>query len=132
MSALPGGKVFARQQVVGVLRRLGRDVDDYKRHHQRLGIDLVRAGARLGEMDRGIEVRARMFDDAPPIEVEAIFLEVELFLKLDARHAEEGRKIGRHRVGKVDRRPKPSQRRGGNIGWRGGGRDQARGRCTHP
>ena len=54
-------------------------------------------------MDRRVEVGAGMLDDPPPIEIEAVLLEVELLLHLD-RHAEKGREFGRHGVGEIDDR----------------------------
>src|SRR5262245_32721803 len=55
-------------------------------------------------MDRRIEMRAGVLDDPPPIEIEAVLAEIELLLQLDARHAEEGRKLRRHGVSEIDHR----------------------------
>ena len=70
-------------------------------------------------MNRCVDVRAGVLDDPPPVEVEAVFLEVELLLQLDPRHAEEGRKVRRHGVGQIDRcleAPGRRRRLGGCLG----------------
>jgi hypothetical protein len=63
---------------------------------------LLDGGAVLGKMDRRIEMRSCMFNDAPPKQVETIFLEIVLTLHFDARLARKGWKLGRHRVGEID------------------------------
>ena len=55
---------------------------------------------------------AGMLDDSPPIEKEAILLEIELFLHLDPRHAEERGEVGGHRVGQVERGGELARRSG--------------------
>jgi len=47
-------------------------------------------------------MRAGVLDDPPPVQVEAILLEVELLLQFDAGYAEERGKFRRHRVGQID------------------------------
>src|SRR5262249_60623916 len=42
---------------------------------------------------------------------EPVFLEVEFLVHLDSRHAEEGREVGRHRVGQIDHRGKAARGR---------------------
>src|SRR5262249_38811445 len=58
------------------------------------------------EMDWRVEMRAGMLDDAPPVEIETILLDVELLLELNPRHTEEGREVGRHGVSEIDRAAK--------------------------
>ena len=36
MTPLPDDEIVARDEIIGVIRCLGRDVDDRERHHQRL------------------------------------------------------------------------------------------------
>src|SRR5262245_22966467 len=62
---------------------------------------------------------AGMLDDSPPVEIEAVLAYVELLLHLDPGDAEEGREVGRHRVGQVHHAGEAARRLG-----RGG-----RGRC---
>jgi hypothetical protein len=127
-------QIGARHLVVGILRGLRGDVDHGERHDESLRRDQVRGDPPLGKMDRCVEMRAGMFDDAPPVQVEAVLLEGELRLQLDARHAEEGREVGRHRMREIDHRPEAARcgrlccgrrDRGGGEGGRGRAADRA-------
>src|SRR3954451_8527604 len=93
MPALPGHEVLARHLIVRVARSVGGDIDYRERHHQGLGGDLLGRDAAFREMDRRIEMSAGMLDDAPPVEIEAVLLDVERLLELDPRDAEESRKV---------------------------------------
>src|SRR5262249_24359720 len=109
------------------LRRAIAHVDDRERRDQRLGRELLHGGAGLGEMDRRIEMRAGVLDDAPPVEIEAVLLEIELLLQLDAGHTEERGEVRRHGVGEIDHALEPARRRGG-LRLRDGGGGEACGR----
>src|SRR5215475_6984488 len=52
-------------------------------------------------MDRSVKMSTGMLDDMPPEQIEAVLLKVELALHLNAGLAHEGRKIGRHGMGKI-------------------------------
>src|SRR5215470_15037026 len=52
-------------------------------------------------MDRGVKMSTGMLDDMPPEQIEAVLLKIELALHLNAGLAHEGRKIGRHGMGKI-------------------------------
>src|SRR5215831_13432907 len=62
-------------------------------------------------MDRGVEMRAGMLDDAPPEQIETVLLKAVLALHLDAGLAREGRKLRRHGVGEIDDAPEAVSRR---------------------
>ena len=99
---LPGQHVLDAHEIVGILLGLLAHIDDGERHHQLAGDDRVGGGAVFREMDRRIEMGAGVLDDPPPVQVEAVLLELVLLLQLDARHAEEGREVRRHGVGEID------------------------------
>src|SRR5436305_13319410 len=78
----------------------------------------------LGEVDGSVEVCAGMLDDPPPVEIESVLLEIEFFLHLDAPHAEECRKLGRHGVGEVNRSAERPRRGSISQVWRNPSRGQ--------
>jgi hypothetical protein len=51
-----------------------------------------------------------MFHDAPPVQIEAIFPEIELLLDFDPGLVEKGGKCRRHRVREIDRTIKATDR----------------------
>src|SRR5437016_6304100 len=107
---LPGRKILTREQVVGVMRRLGGHIDHHERQDKGGRRNFVDRGAGFREMDRRIQMRARMFNEPPPIKIEPIFLEVEFLLHLDARHSEEGREVGGHGMSEIDGRGESARR----------------------
>ena len=113
----PRREILACEQVVGVLRRLGRHIDHRERHDERVRWNFFDGGTGLGEMDWCVQVRAGMFDDPPPIEIESILLEIEFLLHLNPRHTEEGREIGRHGMRQIDRRGEAARGRGVGHLW---------------
>src|ERR1700731_1764099 len=46
-----------------------------------------------------------MLDNAPPVQIKSVLVEIELLVHLDSRHSEESREIGRHGMGEVDNLP---------------------------
>src|SRR5215813_6764221 len=104
ISLLPIREILAGKQVVGILRRLRRYIDDRERHDESVRWNFLDRGTGFRKMDRRIQMRAGMFDEPPPIKIEAIFRKIEFLLHLDSRHAEKGRKISGHGMGEIDGR----------------------------
>jgi hypothetical protein len=77
---LPGQHILDGHQIVGVLLGLLAHVDHGERHHELAGDDLLHRDAVLGKMNRRIEMRAGVLDDPPPVQIEAVLLEVVLLL----------------------------------------------------
>ena len=102
MLLFPRCEILAGKEIVRVLPCLGRHVDHNKRSYKRACWDFFRADPVLREMDWGIEMRARMLDDAPPIQIESVLLEIEFLLHLNSHHSEIGGKALRHGMGKID------------------------------
>jgi hypothetical protein len=100
-------------------------VDHRERSDELARADLFDGRAVLGKMQRCVEMRTGVFDDPPPIQVEAVLLELVLLLNLDSRHAKESRKVRRHGVGEIDHRPELAGR---GLRRRHRGRGEARGR----
>src|SRR5262249_44560502 len=78
-------------------------------------------------MDRRIKVGPGMLDQPPPVKVEAVLLEVEGFLVLDPRDAEERREVRRHGVGQINGPAEPLRPRLRRVrGDRGCGKGRRR------
>src|SRR5215204_6269070 len=120
MSALPGQKIVARNQIVGVLYGLCGNIDDRERRHQLIGGNLFGRDTGVGKMNRRVEMRAGMLDKAPTVDVVAVLLELTDPLHFDSRAAVEGRKSGRHHMGEVEDGLEFSRHRR-TCRWRGRG-----------
>src|SRR5262249_3615440 len=102
-SEFPRRKVIAREEEVRILCSSGSDVDDGKGHDQRIARELFGADAAVGKMNGRDEVSSCVFQQMPPIKVEAVFAEIEFLLQYDAWNTEKGGKFGRHDMGEIDR-----------------------------
>src|ERR1700730_13980456 len=67
-----------------------------------------------------------MLDNAPPVQIKSVLVEIELLVHLDSRHSEEMRESGRHGMGEVDSLPAADQG-SGLRGARRNGRAPSRG-----
>ena len=67
-----------------------------------------------------------MLDNAPPVQIKSVLVEIELLVHLDSRHSGESREIGGHGVGEVDNLPAADQG-SGLRGARRNGRAPSRG-----
>src|SRR5262249_3155209 len=85
-----------------------------ERHDESVRWNFLDRGTGFRKMDRCIQMRAGMFDEPPPIKIEAVFRKIEFLLHLDSRHAEKGRKISRHGMSEIDDRGEAA--RGGCAG----------------
>jgi len=106
--------VVRRHLRVGIVGRLRADVDDDQRRHEVLDRQFGHRLAVGRKVQRRVDVRAGVLGEPPFVQVEGVFLVVELLLDEELLGAE----IGRERleelvrqVGRLGRRPLGEERR---------------------